>query len=297
MPCSTNLSKAWSRAASPHRILTSRYAVARSKVYLGQNLTPGDIHKADGIVLVISHYEPLAVCGHCQAHRTWSDIPESQSCGMVQLHRNAALGPAASIPVVEMNVVIRPATDVKLFPSRIKREPVKSVRHLKNLCLQRLSAGNIKDKDVFVGSIGIGVSKIRTRREILAVVAASKNEQRVSVGTDCCGYRLSDGKSRIKRKSRIQRLERRPGSSRWSDVHARRNESSFLKDEVIRLSGNHSSNADKAQDRQRKCRHNHPRLAGSAIPQHVLPPVYSAVLGSQSSGPPTTALFRPFGLS
>src|SRR6266480_996231 len=228
---------------------------------------------------LIRHHQSLAVCGQCQAHCTRGDVPQSQRRGMTKFYWSAAFGPAASIPVVEMNVVIRPPTDVKLLPGRIKREPIESARHLKDLCFERLPAGNIKDKNIFVGLVGIGVSKIRARGNILAVVAAGKNEQRVSVGTDCRGYRLPDGKARIERQSRIQRLERRPGSGRWCDVHARRNEGPSLQDGVIRPGGNHSSNADKTRDCQRKCGHNHLRPAGSAIPQHVLPPVYSAVLG------------------
>src|SRR5437879_4557101 len=137
-----------------------------------------------------------------------------------------------------MNDVIRPATDVKPLPGRIKREPVESARHLKDLCFERLPAGNIKDKNIFVGLVGIGVSKIRARGNILAVVAAGKNEQRVSFGTDCRGYRLPDGKARIERQSRIKPLERRSGSGRWCEVQAARNEGGSLHGGVMALRRN-----------------------------------------------------------
>ena len=127
---------------------------------------------------------------------------------MAKLHRSAALGPAASVPIVKVNVVARPATDVKLFSARIERDPVEGVWHLKHLRLDRLAAGNIKHKDIFVGFIGICVALVRAGREILAVVTAGKNQQRVSVRTDCGGHRLPNGKAWIKRQSRIQGLER-----------------------------------------------------------------------------------------
>src|SRR5713226_1468683 len=135
------------------------------------------------------------------------------------------------------------------------------------------------NKDVFVGLIGIGIAFVRAGREILAVVAARENEQRGSARTDCGGHRLPDGKARIERQARIQGLERRSGGSRWRDLHARRNESPFLKIVVIRLGRDHGTDTDNARESQRERRHTHPRPAGSAISQHVLPPVCYINLG------------------
>src|SRR6267378_3323174 len=95
---------------------------------------------------------------------------------MTEFDRGTRLSPLAVLSRKRVDIVVATACDVEGLPSRIKRDPNKSVRNLEDLFLNRFASADIEDKDVFiVKRIVFGVGQV--------VVTAGQHEQDFSIRT------------------------------------------------------------------------------------------------------------------